>query len=130
MPRLNAIEVRLEVADVTRSAAFYADVLGAGLEMVWPDESPQFAILNRDGVRLQLSRRSNPSISITSPGCTLWIDVTGIASLHSTIKGKTNIEWGPEVYRYHRREFAFRDPDGHVVILSEATDDPPTCKEE
>ena len=39
-------------------------------------------------------------------------------------------EWGPEVYFYHRREFAFRDPDGHWVILSEVTDDPPTCEAE
>ena len=37
------------------------------------------------------------------------------------------IEWGPEVYAYHRREFAFRDPDGHLVIVSEETDDPVTA---
>jgi catechol 2,3-dioxygenase-like lactoylglutathione lyase family enzyme len=69
-----------------------------------PRESPPFAILRRDGLRLQLGRRENGA--------------------------RAAIEWGPEVYAYHRREFAFRDPDGHVVILSEVTDDPPTCRED
>lgn len=35
-------------------------------------------------------------------------------------------EWGPEAYSYGRLEFALRDPDGTLVIFSEATDDPPT----
>jgi hypothetical protein len=37
------------------------------------------------------------------------------------------IEWGPEVYFYHRREFAFHDPDGHLIVISEETDDPVTA---
>ena len=128
MPRIKAIEVRLEVEDVTRSATFYADMLDFRVGVVWPEDSPQFAILNREGLRLQLSRRESPSTS--SPGCSIWLDVTGVVDLHSVIKEKTNVEWGPEVYFYHRREFAFRDPDGHLVILSEITDDPPTCEGE
>jgi hypothetical protein len=39
------------------------------------------------------------------------------------------VEWGPEVYRYARRELAVRDPNGYLVILSEETSDPPTCVE-
>ena len=130
MPSIKAIEVRLEVADVTHSAAFYADVRDFSIGTVWPDDSPQFAILNRDGLRLQLGRRESPSIPTSSHACTLWADVAGVASLYSKIKDKANIEWGPGVYFYHRRESAFRDPDGHLVILSEVTDDPPTCEEE
>ena len=40
------------------------------------------------------------------------------------------IEWGPEVYWYGRREFAIRDPSGYLIIFSEATTDPPTCRDE
>lgn len=129
MPSIKAIEVRLEVADVTCTAAFYAHVLDFKIGTVWPNDSPNFAIRNRDGVRLQLSRRESTSIPSSSHACTLWLDVTGVTSLHSMIKDKANIEWGPEVYFYRRREFAFRDPDGHLVILSEVADDPPTCEE-
>ena len=130
MPSIKAIEVRLEVVDVTCTAAFYADVLDFKIGTVWPDDSPNFAIFSRDGLRLQLSRRQSASVPISHPACTLWLDVEGVCNLHSTLKGKVSIEWGPEVYFYHRREFAFRDPDGHLIILSEVTDDPPTCEEE
>jgi catechol 2,3-dioxygenase-like lactoylglutathione lyase family enzyme len=130
MPSIKAIEARIDVANVTRSAAFYADVLGFEVGPLWPDPLPQFAILNRDGLRLQLGRREDTSVRASHPACTLWFDVAGLADLHSTIKEKVNIEWGPEVYFYQRREFAFRDPDGYLVILSEVTDDPPTCEKD
>ena len=131
MPSIKAIEVRLDVASVARSAEFYADTLGFEVGTLWPSESPQFAILTRDGVRLQLGNREKNSVTAPShPPCTLCLDVSGINDLHSAIRDKVNIEWGPEVYFYHRREFAFRDPDGHLVILSEVTADAPTCKED
>ena len=129
MPSIKAIEARLDVANVAHSAAFYADMLGFGIGTLWPDDSPQFAILSRDGLRLQLSRRQDTSVPVSHPACTLWFDVAGVRDLHSTLKEKVSIEWGPEVYSYRRREFAFKDPDGHLVILSEVTDDPPTCEE-
>jgi catechol 2,3-dioxygenase-like lactoylglutathione lyase family enzyme len=117
---IKAIEARLSVADVQRSAAFYADILGFSVSTLWPDDSPQFAILLRDGLRLQLAAGGS------QPGCTLCFDVSGAADLHSSIKHKIDVEWGPEVYFYHRREFGFRDPDGHLIIVSEATNDPVT----
>jgi catechol-2,3-dioxygenase len=54
MPSIKSIEVRLDVADVGRSAQFYAAILGFEVGTLWPEESPQFAILRRDGLRLQL----------------------------------------------------------------------------
>ena len=60
---------------------------------------------------------------------TLYFDVSDALAC-SGLKGKVTIEWGPEVYFYQRREFAFRDPDGHLIIISEETDDPVTCVEE
>jgi catechol 2,3-dioxygenase-like lactoylglutathione lyase family enzyme len=130
MPSIKAIEVRLDVANVARSADFYADMLGFEVGTLWPDDSPQFAILTRDSLRLQLGRREDISVPASQPACTLWLDVAGIGDLHSRVKEKVHIEWGPEVYFYHRRELAFRDPDGYLVILSEVTDDPPTCEED
>lgn len=54
MPSVKAIETRLPVTDVKRSASFYADVLGLNIGTLWPEDQPGFAILSRDGLRLQL----------------------------------------------------------------------------
>jgi len=120
---IKAIEARLPVSDVRRSATFYSEVLDLQVGTLWPDDAPQFAILSRDGLRLQLGVSDQREIG----SCTLCFDVTDAMAWHSRIQAKAHIEWGPEVYFYHRREFAFRDPDGHLIIVSEVTSDPVTC---
>ncbi len=124
-PTIKAIETRLPVTDVKRSAAFYSEVLGLHIGTLWPDDKPEFAILSRDGLRLQLGLGDSASVG----SCTLCFDVTDALAWHSHVNAKVPIEWGPEVYFYHRREFAFRDPDGHTIIVSEPTSDPVTCSE-
>jgi uncharacterized glyoxalase superfamily protein PhnB len=62
--------------------------------------------------------------------CTLWIETDDARALHEGLAGRVTVEWGPEVYAYGRREFAIRDPDGSLVILSEATDDPVTSPDD
>jgi catechol 2,3-dioxygenase-like lactoylglutathione lyase family enzyme len=129
MPSIKSIEVRLGVADVRRSAQFYAAILGFEVGTLWPEGSPQFAILRRDGLRLQLGQSESASTAAHPPTSTLWLDVAGVEELHSQIRKDVHIEWGPEVYWYGRREFGFRDPDRHWIIVSEVTTDPPTCKD-
>jgi catechol 2,3-dioxygenase-like lactoylglutathione lyase family enzyme len=130
MPKIKAIEARLGVADVKRSAQFYADVLGFRIGTLWPEDVPDIAILHRDGLRLQLGRRDEPAQAGAEDSCALCLDVTGAVEMHAAIKTRVAIEWGPEVYSYHRREFAFKDPDGYMVLVSEVTDDPVTCHDE
>lgn len=111
-------EVRLVVADLDRALRFYRDVLGFACDSLWPPESPDFAILSRDDVRLQLS------VEERCAGCgTAWFDVGGVLRLHARIEDRVEIEWGPEVYDYGRREFGLRDPSGNLVILSESVED-------
>lgn len=128
MTSLNAIESRLHVADVSRSAVFYRNTLGFEIGTMLPAESPQFAILEKGKVRLQLAQIKERTPLGNDSTSTLWLDVSGITDLHSTINKKVEIEWGPEVYGFGRREFAFKDPDGHLIILSEVTRDPPSCE--
>jgi catechol 2,3-dioxygenase-like lactoylglutathione lyase family enzyme len=125
MTTIKAIEARLPVTNVRASAAFYSEILGFGVVTLWPEHSPEFAILSRDGLRLQLELSERSTVG----SCTLCFDVTDASSMHSKIKDKVKIDWGPEVYFYHRREFAFRDPDGHTIIVSEVTSDPVTCRD-
>lgn len=130
MSTIKAIEARLAVADVKRSADFYTSVLSFSVGTLWPENEPEFAILHRDGLRLQLGKRDTPVTDIPNESCTLCLDVSDALELHASIKSKVNIDWGPEVYFYHRREFAFKDPDGHGIIISEVTADPVTCNEQ
>lgn len=125
MPRVKAIEARLSVTDVARSVAFFGKTLAFNVATLWPEQEPQFAILDRDGLRLQIGKDEEGFRRGAS--ATLWLDVEDLPTLHAHVKGQTSIEWGPEVYSYGRREFGFRDPDGNWVILSEVTSDPPTC---
>jgi catechol 2,3-dioxygenase-like lactoylglutathione lyase family enzyme len=128
--RFNSLEPRLHISDFNRSVAFYRDVLGFEVLSIFPEQEPSFALLARDGVGLQIGGIDTTKSPANPPTVTLYFDVSDALALLDALKGKVTIEWGPEVYFYQRREFAFRDPDGHLVIVSEETDDPVTCVEE
>ena len=130
MASLLSISPRLHIADHARSVAFYRDVLGFTVDAVFPEEQPRFALLSRDGVQIQIGGPAGKKTDAERPTVTLYLDVDDALALHAELKDKVAIEWGPEVFFYQRREFAFRDPDGHLIIVSEETDDPPTHREE
>lgn len=129
MPRFTRITPRLPVAYVARTIGFYTTVLGFTVEVLWPDDKPAFCILDKDGVSVAFEGPGSPATSGESAttGGGFYIDVAGVAQLHDEIRGRVSVEWGPEVYFYGRREFAVRDPDGYLIILTEPTDDPVTC---
>ena len=127
MPRFHSLEPRLHIADFQRSVAFYRDVLGFEVMATFPEDSPSFALMSRDGVGIQIGgidADKDPAAAVT---VTLYFDVSDALGLLEELKDQVPIEWGPEVFFYHRRELAFRDPDGHLVIVSEETDDPVTA---
>jgi catechol 2,3-dioxygenase-like lactoylglutathione lyase family enzyme len=130
VPNLLSISPRLHIADYTRAVAFYRDVLGFTVDAVFPEENPQFALLSRDGVGLQIGGPEAKKSPPDPPTVTLYLDVDDARALHEELKDKVSIEWGPDVFFYQRREFAFRDPDGHLIIVSEETDDAPTVSED
>ena len=59
-------------------------------------------------------------------GDSLMREVADATEAHAELAGAIEVEWGPEVYSYGRREFGFRDPDRYMVIITEPTDDPTT----
>ena len=85
------------------TAVLLASKSGAG-----PEDSPQLAILSRDRVRLQLGSNTGTPGSAQHSGCTLWIDVDEISDFYFRVREKVGVEWGPAVYFYGHREFAFR----------------------
>ena len=119
---------RLPVADLPRTVDFYHEVLGFEIDLLWPEDSPSFAILARDRATLgffHLDEHRTGRIGYAE----VFIEGDDARSLHAGLRERLPIEWGPEIYRYGRREFAVRDPDSYLLIFSEKTDDPPTTGE-
>ena len=127
MPRFHSLEPRLHIANFQRSVAFYRDVLGFAVMATFPEDSPSFALMSRDGVGIQIGGIDAQKDAAAPVTVTLYFDVSDALGLLEELKDQVRIEWGPEVFFYHRREFAFRDPDGHLVIISEETEDPVTA---
>jgi len=130
MAYIMSVSPRLHIADFNRSLTFYRDVLGFTVDATFPEDAPQFALLSRDGVGVQIGGPEAKKSDANPPTVTLYLDVDDAMGLHEELKTKLAIEWGPEVFFYQRREFAFRDPDGHLIIISEETDDPVTAIED
>lgn len=129
MNRFERLIPRLPVTDLERSLAFYRDVLGFRPSVLWPNrDEPSFAILDRDGASVGLFL-ADVSRADRGRNVELYIRVPDAATLHTELREKCPIEWGPEVYSYGNREFALRDPDGYLLIFTEETDDPPTTDE-
>jgi len=121
------IQPRLPVSALRASYRFYHDVLGFFDVHGEPFASDDFVMLKRGSIGLQLvtANADHPAGRMT-----VWIQVEDALAEHDRVKGLASIEWGPEVYWYDCREFAVLDPDGHRIIFSSPTDEPPTCKEE
>lgn len=143
MVRFSEVVPRLPTLDLELSIDFYGTVLGFELSLLWPEKAPRFAILRRDEVELQffvqaecqdenvdVESRDSGGDRLESRGigeATLSFDVDDALELHSLIESVVAVEWGPDVYSYGRREFAFRDPNDYLIIISEPTEDDPTC---
>ncbi|MFI5174256.1 MAG: VOC family protein [Terriglobia bacterium] len=128
MSTFTRITPRLPVKDFQRSLAFYRDTLGFRVNLLWPEDAPTFAILDREGVSVGVFVPT-PEYPVQIGYAELYLETTKVQSLHAVLKGRLPIEWGPEVYSYGRREFAVRDPDGYLIIFTEETSDPPTTSE-
>lgn len=130
MPHFHLLTPRLPVLDLKRTMGFYTNTLGFQVDVFFPEDQPTFCILNRDQVSVGFFVTDHCRPAATVGTGELYIEVQDAKGLHADLKDKVPIEWGPEVYFYGRREFAFRDPNGYLIIITEPTDDPVTCSEE
>ena len=129
MSRFLKVMPRLPVTDLQPVIAFYQDLLGFGASPPWPEDEPNFVLLDRDDVCVQFYLADQSKGEAVGYG-TLSYEVDDAMATYAALAGRVPIEWGPEVYWYGRREFAIRDPSGYLIIFSEPTTDPPTCVNE
>jgi hypothetical protein len=94
VPRIKTIEARLPVADVTRSAVFFASMLGFEIRTLWPAQAPAFAILSKDGVRLQLGRQVKTEAEPRAASM-LWLDVEDFAVLYAKVTAQVRNDAAP-----------------------------------
>lgn len=108
------------VADVAATATHYEQIFGFRCDYVAGDPA-QFAICSRDGLAIMLRRVAGPELirANEAQGGTwdafFWVD--DVDALHAEmVQRGANVAYGPIVQdSYHMREFALRDPDGHVL---------------
>ena len=84
---------RLPVADLQRTIAFYRDVLGFTVDLIWPDEVPTFAVLVRDDVEMAffvLDEHRPGTIGYAE----VYVEVTDAAALNAQLKDQVAIEMG------------------------------------
>ena len=125
---LTKLTPNLIVADVSRSIAFYRDVLGFTLQTTVPDASPfVFAIVQSGGVEIFLNA-PGPAVAEypvfkdrpIGGTLTLFIQVDDVRAAHETLKTQVEIVMPLEQKWYGVTEFAFVDPDGYVITFAQA----------
>ena len=111
------------VADVAKLAAYYERTFGFRIEYTGgpPGAPPVFAIVSRDGFPLMLRLVSDASRLRPSEkqggswDAFFWVD--DAEALCSELRSRgADVVYGPLVQsEYDMKEFAVRDPDGHVL---------------
>lgn len=123
-----ALTVLLVVSDLDRSVAFYRDVLGASLYREYGGTSAVFSFA---GTWILLvtggePTKDKPDVTFTPPGDPKLVDheftirVPDGQAAYDTLSSRgaefltPPVDWGGEIRAF------FRDPDGHLIEISQA----------
>ena len=125
---LKKLTPNLMVEDVSRTLAFYQDILGFEAVMTLPETAPfDFAIVQRDGVELMFQSRQSlsenvPALadSVIGASQTLYIEISGLTDLYEQLRDKVEIVAHLHTTFYSTREVYFRDINGYILSFSEA----------
>jgi len=124
---LTKLTPNIIVADVSRSIAFYRDVLGFTLQTTVPDAAPYvFAIVQAGPVEIFLNAPAPaiaeyPAFKDRPIGgtLTLFIQVDDVRAAHEALRSQVEIVMPLEKKWYGVTEFAFIDPDGYVITFAQ-----------
>jgi catechol 2,3-dioxygenase-like lactoylglutathione lyase family enzyme len=133
------LAISLTSKDMSKSVAFYRNVLGFELETIWPDaDQPMWAnlVLDRQSVMLGMAMTAEQlkTCSHGTPeqiamfqrsaeeqaknrfgvGVTTYVEVPDVDAFHERVKSKGGRPLtGPTTQFYGLRDFAIEDPDGY-----------------
>lgn len=114
----------LVVTDLPRAVCYFHEALGFNMPRVWGDP-PAFAMPSRDGFIFMLQQVEPSSNATRSPGrgdmwdAYVWVNNADLLFAEFQQNG-ANIEYEPCIREaYDMKEFAVRDPDGHIIAFGQ-----------
>jgi catechol 2,3-dioxygenase-like lactoylglutathione lyase family enzyme len=119
--KIQAIVPVLRVADVSRSIAWYRDVLGFDADP-FPTQPPHvFAILFKNDQDLMLRQAVGHERHPAATGWDVYIRLTGgqLTELYVQVRQRTAITRRLEKMPYGMTEFELQDPDGWRLCFGE-----------
>jgi len=127
MSHFTSVTPNLIVSDVSRSTAFYRDILGFSIKETVPAAEPfVFVWLERESVSVFLNdfkaaAADLPVVTGRAFGgtATLFIIVTDVDALHQSVAARAPVVMDLKTQFYGMREFAVTDPDGHIITFAE-----------
>jgi len=127
MPHFRKLTPNLLVRDVSRSIAFYTEVLGFAKGMQVPDAPPLvFASVTNGQIEIffnevETATKEYPALAGRPIGTsgTMFIEVEGIDAFHEQLAGKVTVVKPLETMWYGMKEFAIADPDGYLITFAE-----------
>jgi catechol 2,3-dioxygenase-like lactoylglutathione lyase family enzyme len=131
--KFSDVTPNLVVSDVSRSLAFYRDVLGFSLVTTVPEAAPlAFAWMQRDSVSIFLNsleavRADNPELGRRAIGGanTLFVVLEaptiaeGVDAMRAAVGGQARVVMELKDQFYGMREFGVEDPDGYVIFFAQ-----------
>lgn len=127
MPQFTKLTPNLLVADVSRSLAFYVDVLGFTRGFTVPDEGPLvFGSVTHGPIELFFNEavtaaKEYPQLAgrpVALSG-TLFIEVVGIEACFAQFQDRVTIVKPLFTQWYGMKEFVIADPDGYLITFAE-----------
>jgi uncharacterized glyoxalase superfamily protein PhnB len=113
------------VADVGRTARWYADALGFRIAGTAPAREPYvYASLQRDGVELMLlglAGYEKPDLTALRPEGVwdTYVRMRGVQAFYATVRDQPFIRMPLKKQPYGDSEFEVRDPNGYILVFSE-----------
>ena len=125
--QLQKLTPNLVVSDITRSLAFYRDVLGFSVTFTVPEQAPfVFAAVQSGPIEVFLNAsgpalEEYPAFKERPIGgtFTMFIEVGAVKTLYATLSQRATVVMPLEKKWYGMTEFAIEDPDGYIITFAE-----------
>ena len=118
----------LIVSDVSRSLAFYRDVLGFQVALTVPPDAEPYVFASVQSGTIEIFSNAPEPAYAEYPAfrarpiggtLTLFIEVVDVAGLHNALDGRVRVVMPLERKWYGVTEFAIVDPDGYVITFAQ-----------
>lgn len=128
MPQFTSVTPNLIVADISRSLAFYVDLLGFARTIAVPEQPPFVFVAVASGsiqIFLNLAAdvlKEHPEFAgkvTPSYANSMFIETDDVDAVYDRLKSRAPVVMPIVTQWYGMREFSIADPDGYVVTFAQ-----------